>query len=322
MNQPLVSIICLCYNHAPFLREALDSVLAQTYSNLEILLVDDLSTDDSVTIIEEYVRQYPQIRFIRHQENKGNCASFNEALQLSKGEFIIDFATDDVLAPERVAKQVEAFQQLSPTYGVVYTDAELIDEQSVHLGYFYSRTANGHPQPAPAQGEVFSEVLGRYFICPPTMMMRRQALEELKGYDPELAYEDFDFWVRSSRNLQYHFLDQVLCKRRMHPRSLSRQVYQKGDKQLASTIKVIQKAQRLVRTPQEKEALRDRIRYEARHAYFTGNYPEAAQLLTLLKEEQGMTVTYQVLQVLAQKRVPLQFLRKWYHHWKYGNTVA
>ncbi|KAA3439384.1 glycosyltransferase family 2 protein [Rufibacter hautae] len=322
MTSPLVSIICLCYNHAAFLHEALDSVLAQTYPHLEVLVVDDLSTDNSVEIIEKYVRRHPQIRFLKHKRNLGNCASFNEALQLSQGDFIIDFATDDVLHPERVARQVAAFQQLPASYGVVYTDAELIDEQGASLGFFYTRSAEGSLTPLPAQGEVFSEVLGRYFICPPTMMMRRQVLEELHGYDPSLAYEDFDFWVRSSRYWQYHFLDRPLCQRRMHPRSLSRQVYQKGDKQLASTVKVIQKAQKLVRTPREKEALQARIRYEARHAYLTANYSEATQLLRLLEEEQGMTLTYRFLQVLTQKKVPLQFIRRWYHRWKYGHTAA
>ncbi|WP_210487465.1 glycosyltransferase family 2 protein [Rufibacter aurantiacus] len=322
MTSPLVSIICLCFNHAAFLREALDSVLAQTYPNLDILVVDDLSTDHSVEIIEEYVQRYPQIRFIRHTQNQGNCASFNEALQVSQGDFIIDFATDDVLHPERVARQVEAFQQLPASYGVVYTDAELIDEQGASLSFFYTRSAGGNLSPLPAQGEVFAEVLGRYFICPPTMMIRRQVLEELQGYDPALAYEDFDFWVRSARNWQYYFLDQSLCQRRMHAASLSRRVYQKGDKQLASTIKVIQKAQKLVRTPHEKEALRKRIRYEARHAYLTANYPEATQLLRLLEEEQGMTALYRLLQVLTQKQIPLQFIRRWYHRWKYGRTAA
>ncbi|WP_181305715.1 glycosyltransferase [Rufibacter sp. XAAS-G3-1] len=322
MSVPLVSIICLCYNHAAFLREALDSVLAQTYPNLEVLVVDDLSTDRSVEIMEEFAREFPQIRFIRHGQNVGNCASFNEALQLSRGEFIIDFATDDVLHPERVAQQVAAFGQLPASYGVVYTNAELIDEQSASLGFFYARSATGQISPRPAQGEVFSEVLGRYFICPPTMMIRRQVLEELGGYDPALAYEDFDFWVRSARNWDYYFLDQPLCKRRMHAKSLSRKVYQKGDKQLASTIKVIQKAQKLIRTPQEREALSTRIRYEARHAYLTANYPEAAQLLHLLREEQGMTVTYRILHLLTKQQVPLQFLRRWYHRWRYGGTAA
>jgi glycosyltransferase involved in cell wall biosynthesis len=318
MMPPLVSIICLCYNHEPFLRQALDSVLAQTYVNLEILVVDDKSTDASVEIIQEYCVRFPQIRFLPNQKNQGNCASFNQALQLSQGEFIIDFATDDVLHPERVARQVAVFHGLPATYGVVYTDAELIDEQSRSLGFFYARTPQGKINPPPAEGEVFAEVLGRYFICPPTMMMRRQVLEELNGYDPELAYEDFDFWVRSARNWQYHFLDQVLCQRRMHPRSLSKKVYLVGDKQLASTVQVIQKARKLVKTPLEKEALLTRIKYEARHAYFTANYKEAAELLDILRQEQGMTLVYLLLFALTQKRVPLQFIRRWYHRWKYN----
>ncbi|MGV3538480.1 MAG: glycosyltransferase family 2 protein [Rufibacter sp.] len=318
MSEPLVTIICLCYNHARFLREALDSVVAQTYPNLEVLVVDDLSSDNSVEIIEEYVRQYPFFTFIRHLKNQGNCASFNEAFARSQGAFVIDFATDDVLHPERVARQVAAFAALPSEYGVIYTDAELIDEQSHSLGFFYQRTPAGELLPRPAEGNVFADVLGRYFICPPTMMVRREVLEELGGYDPALAYEDFDFWVRSSRTWKYHFLDQVLCQRRLHTKSLSRQVYKVGDKQLASTVQVIKKAQKLVHTEQEREALRQRIKYEARHAYFTANYPEAQELLHLLEQERGMTSSYKILHWLVTQKAPLQFLRTWYHRWKYG----
>ncbi|GGK65534.1 glycosyltransferase family 2 protein [Rufibacter glacialis] len=322
MTKPLVSIICLSYNHAAFLRQALDSVLAQTYQNLEVLVVDDLSTDNSVQIIEEYVQRFPRLKFIKHAQNTGNCAAFNEAFRLSTGEFIIDFATDDVLHPDRVARQVDAFQHLPATYGVVYTEAELIDETSAPLGFFYTRSAAGQISPTPVEGDIFAAVLERYFICPPTMMIRRQVLEELGGYDPTLAYEDFDFWVRSSRQWQYHFLDQALCQRRVHPHSLSRKVYQKGDRQLASTIQVIRKAQRLVKNGREQEALQTRIQYEARHAYLTANYPEAAQLLQLLRDEDGLTGSYRLLEVLTKHRVPLQFLRRWYHRWRYGHTGA
>lgn len=320
MSQPLVSIICLCYNHARFLRPALDSVLAQTYPHLEVLLVDDHSTDDSVAIIQEYVQRHPSIQFIQHQQNKGNCASFNEAFQQSTGAYIIDFATDDVLHPERVSRQVAAFAALPPDYGVVYTDAGLIDELSAPLGFFYRRPAPGKILPQPADGDVFADVLARYFICPPTMMIKREVLEELGGYDPTLAYEDFDFWVRSSRRWKYHFLDQVLCQRRLHARSLSRQVYLKGDKQLASTVQVVRKAQKMVQTAAERKALRLRLQYEARHAYFTANYQQAAELLQLLQQEKGLSGPYKVLQWLTARQVPLAFLRQWYHRLKYGRS--
>ncbi|WP_066830930.1 glycosyltransferase family 2 protein [Rufibacter ruber] len=322
MNAPLVSVICLCYNHGRFLRQALDSVLGQTYPNLEILVVDDLSSDDSVAIIEEYVQRYPFIQFLRHRQNKGNCYSFNEAFRWSKGDYVIDFATDDVLHPERVTRQVAAFAALPPDYGVLYTDADLIDEASHLLGRFYQRSKDGALSPAPAQGDVFAQVLSRYFICPPTVMVKRRVLEELNGYDASLAYEDFDFWVRSSRNWKFHFLDQVLCQRRMHPHSLSRQLYKKGDQQLASTIQVIRKAQQLVQNPAERKALQRRIRYEARHAYLTANYRQAAELLSILQEEGGVGASDRVLQQLVRYRVPLQFVRKWYHRWRYGRSGA
>lgn len=322
MNEPLVSIICLCYNHANFLHEALDSVFAQTYPNLEILVVDDASTDASAHIIAAYADKYPNLNFLPHAQNQGNCASFNQAFQVSKGDFIIDFATDDVLHPDRVRAQVEVFCQLPPECGVVYTNAELIDDASQPLGLFHKQTASGNLVPAPAEGDVFEEVLRRYFICPPTMMMRRAVLEELNGYDPTLAYEDFDFWVRSSRRWKYHFLNQVLCQRRLHEASLSKQAYKKGDLQLASTIQVIKKAQNLVQTSTERNALRKRIKYEARHAYFTANYPEALKLLRMLQEEQAMDAEAKVLTWLAKKKVPLQFIRRWYHGWRYRHTSA
>ncbi|AMM50242.1 glycosyl transferase [Rufibacter sp. DG15C] len=322
MTQPLVSIICLCYNHERFLREALDSVLAQTYPRVEVIVVDDLSLDNSVAIIQEYVAAHPHIQFIQHAQNQGNCRSFNEAFALSKGEFIIDFATDDVLHPERLAKQVAAFETLPEKVGVVYTDAELIDEQSKPLGLFYRRNTKGEIFPKPAQGDVFADVLGRYFICPPTMMVRRQVLQGLGGYDTTLAYEDFDFWVRSARNWHYHFLDEVLCQRREHASSLSNQIYKPGDRQLQSTIQIIQKAQILVQNEREKEALVKRIQYEARHAYFTGNYPEALTLLQMLEDEGGMRPAYRLLKWLTQKRVPLQMFRKWYHLLRYGRIAA
>ena len=101
---PLVSVVCLCYNHARFLREALDSVLAQTYPNIEVIVVDDCSTDGSVSIIQEYIAKHPYIKFISTGHNRGNTTAFNMGWRASHGAYIIDFATDDALLPERVAQ--------------------------------------------------------------------------------------------------------------------------------------------------------------------------------------------------------------------------
>lgn len=311
---PLVSVVCLCYNHAPFLRQALDSVLAQSYPNIEVVVVDDCSTDNSVAIIEEYLRKHPQINFISTGHNRGNTAAFNLGWRASRGEYIIDFATDDVLLQQRVAQQVAVFQELPSTYGVVYSDAEYISEAGAHLKYHYRRKPNGQLKDDAPSGDVFAALLGKYIICPPTMMVRRQVFEVLGGYDEALAYEDFDFWVRSARKYHYYYLDAVTTQRRVHSQSLSGGWYKPGNKLLASTVLVCQKAARLVKTEAEREALAARLRYEARHAYLTGNFKEAAQFLHILAAQDRMPVLYQLIRFLNEHQIDLGIIRRLYHY--------
>ena len=268
---PLVTIVALCHNHAPFLREALDSIRAQTYPALEVWLVDDASTDGSAEILREYAAGQPGWHLRLLPANVGNCRAFNQALRASRGEFVIDFATDDVLLPGRVAAQVAAFRAADPRVGMVYSNAELIDEAGHLLGRHHRPAAGGGLRPtgydpAPASGWLFAEVLRRYFISTPTMMMRRACLESLNGYDETLAYEDFDFWVRASRDWQFHYLDEVTTRKRKHPRSMSARAYRRHDPYLASTIRVCEKALALVRTPAERAALATRLRSELRQA--------------------------------------------------------
>ena len=316
---PLVSIICLCYNHARFLREALDSVLTQTYPNIEVVIVDDCSTDGSVGIIEEYLQRHPRLKFISTGHNRGNTTAFNIGWRASQGDYVIDFATDDVLLPERVAQQVDAFKKLDNAYGVVYTDAEYISDEGRHLRYHYRRRPDGSLASYAPSGEVFADLLGRYIICPPTMMVRRRVFEDLNGYDETLAYEDFDFWVRSSRTYKYFYLDKITTQRRVHSHSLSQGWYKTGNRLLASTVKVCRKSAALARTEAERNALVYRLKYETRHAYLTGNYAEATELLDLLRQQGGLPVLYRFLEVLNKQEINLGFLRRVYYYLRYRN---
>jgi glycosyltransferase involved in cell wall biosynthesis len=316
--QPLVSVICLSYNHERFLAEALDSVLNQTYPNLEIMVVDDASTDGSAALIESYCARFPQLRFIKIRQNLGNTKAFNQAWQQSKGDFIIDFSTDDVMLPNRVEEQVKCFAGAGPDCGVVYTNVQQINDKSEVIGYHYRRRRDGTLRNPPPSGDVFAELLRRYFIDPTSMMVRREVLEEMGGYDESLAYEDFDFWVRSSRRWHYQYLDKVLSKRRLHPHSLSRQVYRPGDAQLASTIKVCHKAAALISSPEEKEALIRRVEGEVRQAFFTHNFEETRQLLHLLRDLGAEGAGYRVIGRLNRHKIRLSFLRKAYYRLRYN----
>lgn len=299
-HPPLVTVVALCHNHAPFLRQALDSILAQTYPNLEVWLVDDASTDGSRAVLREYAAAQPQWHTLFLDENVGNCRAFNATFQQSQGEFVIDFATDDVLLPRRIAQQVTAFRQAEATVGMVYSNCELIDEAGRSLGLHHRPDAVGRLAPRPAGGWVFEEVLRRYFISTPTMLLRRACLEQLNGYDEALAYEDFDFWVRASRDWQFLYLNEVTTQKRKHPRQMSARAYRRLDPFLASTIRVCDKALDLCRTPAEREALATRLRWELKKALQHRHMSQARQLNELLKLTGQQRFSDRLLGVVAK----------------------
>ena len=265
MKAPLVSVVCLCYNHARFVEEAIHSVLNQTHSNIELIVVDDHSSDNSVEIVKEIIRGQP-IELIALESNLGNCSAFNIGLKRAKGDFIIDLAADDVLLPERIERGVQIFESVGNDVGVHFGDAELIDENGTRLGYH----SDHFPHDSIPQGDIYRQILSRYFINSPTMMIRRHVFEMLGGYDGSLGYEDFDFWVRSSRFFKYCYSREPLVKKRMLSTSLGQQQYRYGSSQLKSTLTVCRKAFELNKTRDEHVALKKRILYEMRMALFLG----------------------------------------------------
>jgi glycosyltransferase involved in cell wall biosynthesis len=272
--QPLVSIICLSHHHAPFIRAAVESVWGQTYTNIELILADDASTDGSAEIMQEIHRQHPSTKLLLQSKNQGNCQTFNEALKLAQGEFIIDLAADDLLLPHRVAIGVEALTTAGKGYGVHYTQAELIDASGNSLGL--------HQAPGAWQGDVYRKLIRHYFICPPTMMMRREVFDALGGYDASLAYEDFDFWIRSSREFDYLYSDKVLVNKRVLPHSLSAFQSQKNSPQMISTLRVCEKILKLNRSRAEHAALLYRLTYELYRALKTRNFHLAGPYMGLM----------------------------------------
>lgn len=294
-KDPLVSVICLCYNHERFVGEAIDSILRQTYANLEIIIVDDASTDGSVGEIREALKIHPQIQFLELKENLGNCRAFNQGWAKSTGEYIVDLAADDVLFPERVASQVDMLEHLDQTYGVIFSDAIYLDANGRKLsGHFHGPNPKVSLAKIPS-GEIYKELVGMYFIPSPTMMIRRKVLEDLNGYDEELAYEDFDFWVRSSRKYKYQYQDQILTGIRRIRGSMSDNQYREEDHQLKSTYRVCQKIRGLNRTKDEDEALARRLKYEFRHSLIYGQLRESRLFYSLYKEVASTGLTWRIM---------------------------
>lgn len=318
MSSPLVSVICLCYNHERFVREAVESVVHQTYTNLQIIVADDASKDNSVTEIKSLKEKYPFLELLLLTQNVGNCKAFNAALKLVKGDYIIDFATDDVLMSARIEKQINFFQTLDKEVGVVFTDAVYINGEGKNFRTHYEYLVRKKLLHRIPQGDVYRDILTTYFIASPTMMIRREVMEALHGYDENLVYEDFDFWVRSARLYHYAFLNEQLTRIRKTGHSMSSSWYVPGDPQLHSTYLVCKKAQNLNRDKADSLALIKRVQYELRQSVFSENREEATLFYKLLVELQGRSGLDSIFFVANKLRLPLAFFRKLYHQIRFS----
>ncbi|HKM37823.1 MAG TPA: glycosyltransferase, partial [Thiopseudomonas sp.] len=128
-QQPLVSIVIPCYNHAQFVQETIQSVIDQDYENIELIIIDDGSKDNSVDVIQEIIPACKErfIRFeFRFRPNKGLCATLNEALEWCEGKYYSAIASDDVMISDKCSIQVEFFIE-NPEYDAVFGSAYIID---------------------------------------------------------------------------------------------------------------------------------------------------------------------------------------------------
>ena len=318
MNQPLVSVICLCHNQAQFVTEALLSVINQTYQHIEIIIIDDASIDESVGVINKIITEFPLIQFLEIEKNIGNCRAFNQGFAISKGDYIIDFAADDVMNGDRIAKQIAAFQALSMDYGVVFSDAVYVDAQGNFLRQHYEYLFQKRLLKEVPQGDVYANIVSVYFIASPTMMVKRNVFVELNGYDENLVYEDFDFWVRSARIFKYAFVNETLTKIRKSRKSMSTGWYKQGDLQLHSTYLICKKIKKLNRDPKDVEALIKRVRFEIRQSVFSKNIKEAELFYTLLTELINPNCMDRLLINIRHLPFPFRFIRNLYHIIRYN----
>lgn len=281
MNRPLVSVICLSHNHNEFVEESIQSVLDQDYENVELIVVDDGSTDGTKDRIEKMVSG-TDIKFLSLQENVGNCTAFNRGFEQSSGEFLIDLAADDVLLKNRITEGLPTFS--SEEIGVNFCDAQLIDRSGQILGTHFKRNQEGLLEEHVHEGDMYEILIKRYFVAAPTMMMKREVLTELGGYDENLSYEDFDFWIRSSRNWQYKFTDKVLVKKRLLKNSHSTSQFRFLSRHQRSTLKVCKKIKGLNRSNSENQALKTRCKYEVRQCLRQCNWQLIPAFLSLTKD--------------------------------------
>src|SRR5436305_434641 len=210
-----VTVILAVRDGQATLDAAIASIVAQTYCDWDMLVVDDASTDGSAAIAAAWAGRDPRIALLRNERNLGLAASLNLAWRGARGELIARMDADDVSRPERFERQV-AFLAEHPQIDVVGTGADIVDECDRPRGV--SLRAAEHEQ---IVARMYKEVP---FIHP-SVMMRRGFLEALDGYDPRLRRgQDYDLWSRGARRFRYANLQIPLMTYRVRARPTFRAI--------------------------------------------------------------------------------------------------
>lgn len=200
--KPLVSIIIPAHNAEKYIQEAVDSALGQTYENIEVVVIDDGSTDGTKKVLELYVRDR-KIKYV-YQENKGLAGARNAGIRNSKGEYVAFLDADDLFLPEKVAEQVKVLEE-NPDFDVCYCDLTHFIDSSPRK-YYHHR----YHYPS---GNLFEPLLHRQFINPLTVFARRSVFEKFGFFDETLRRsEDWDLWLRwSHAGVKFFYLDKPLA---------------------------------------------------------------------------------------------------------------
>lgn len=211
-KEPRISVIMSVYNSQDYLEIAIDSILSQTYTDFEFIIVNDGSTDNSSLILENFARIDSRIRII-NKENEGLTKALNIAIQTSRGEFIARFDSDDISISSRLEKQVD-FLEKHPKYDMIASSAYFIDK----YGNIYNRTI-------PVISSKLLNKQLRYInpIIHPSVMLRRSVLERVGLYNENIKQycEDYNLWLRISEFGKIKVLFEPLIMFRMHSFNMS-----------------------------------------------------------------------------------------------------
>ena len=220
-SRPLVSMIVISYNQAPFVVETLESVKAQTYRNTELIIVDDCSTDGSVEIINRWLCDNNiAATFIRHGKNQGVCKALNDGVRAARGKYISATASDDIWLPDKIERQVDIMESQPDGVGVVYSDAIRIDESGKTLpGLLIASSAWNMPEMP--QGQLLDLLVMGNIIPGMTTLIRRCCYDVVGLYDECLPWEDWDMWMRIARHYAFVSSAVPFAKYRVHNASYS-----------------------------------------------------------------------------------------------------
>ena len=203
---PKVSVIIHTYNREDYISETIESVLAQTYKDFEIIVIDDGSTDNTKKKLERF---NSKIKIIE-QKNSERAVSRNNGIKAASGKYISILDSDDLWAENKLDEQVKILDSMQDVI-LVYGQCERINEKN-------QKIKSAKRQKEGYSGNVFKELLLRNFIVSPTPVFKREFFEKTSGFETRyIPYEDWEFWLRLSLLGKFYFINKPLAFYRIHP---------------------------------------------------------------------------------------------------------
>lgn len=225
MKKPLVTVGIINYNYSNYILQALNSVGSQDYPNIEIIIIDDFSKDESVKIINNWINdniQSQKIHFIANKINQGLTKNCNTILKIAKGKYLQILDADDIILPDKISSQVEILEN-KPDCALVFTKVSVINENGdlIRDNYF---DQIGYGNRIIPSGKVFEDLLEFNFIPLPSILLNTIYAKNIGGFDDKMQVQDYYMWLKLSRNFSFIFHPFVTAFYRVHSVSMSNSI--------------------------------------------------------------------------------------------------
>lgn len=274
----LLSICIPTFNRSEFLQKAISSVLAQSYNDFELVIVDNASTDDTQKVVALFKDN--RIRYFRNNENLGLGLNWNQCISLANGEFICIFHDDDLMLPENLKMKMEYFSK-NPSLRLIHSNVNRIDAADKVIGKHWAKRHKENYY-SRAGKELFMQLLLEDSpICSPSVIVRKEVFNKVGLFNPKLSYAcDWEMWLRVTFYYDSAYIAQTLVNYRCHKDMLTQkylrtngleQIYQAKKNVLIDYLKYLKNADNLlieVKKSFRKRGLKLFMRYLLRGWFF------------------------------------------------------
>jgi glycosyltransferase involved in cell wall biosynthesis len=304
---PLVTIGIPNYNYSHYIKEALNSVAIQSYPNIELVIVDDCSTDNSIFVIENWIKNYCgniTVKFIKNEINLGLTKTCNVILKHAKGKYLQTLDADDIILPEKIEKQVNILEK-SNDLALIYSNSSIIDEKGNLTNEDYCSRINYDKENMP-EGHIKKDLLVFNFISLPSVLVRTEYVRQAGGFDERLRVQDYYMWLKLSEKYQVKYMNENTAYYRVHHSSMSNNSLTSA----ASTDSVLQIKFNYYKgcTPSLRKLIKRNIQYGAVELYHQ-NYPTSKKWLSIAFKLNPRLKTF-IYFVATQVGIPFSFFKR------------